>query len=366
MKRRYLLLTGDARAEMSKLPAGKVRVCVCSPPYYGLRWYGQSVTSLEEALSTRQWWGGYDYPECEHNFIDTYGPNMTGGTGPASAKQVTNQGSQFGNQLEEPPSQLCTYCGKWFGELGREPNPTMYVDHLLEVFDEVRRLLTEDGTFWLNIGDSYAGSGKGPTGHNGIGNQEKRQGFKSKGVGKLPPGYKHKDLLGIPFRVSDALRAAGWYFRQVNIWEKDNPFPESVRDRSSTAHEYIFQFSKSRRYFYDYNAVAEPIEPFIDKDGKLHTHKNQRSVWHFQTQPYKGHSAVFPEELPKRCILAGSQPGDVVLDPFSGSATTGVAALRHGRRYLGIDLIPKYTSLGEERIKDSGVLSLDQASLEVS
>lgn len=338
------LATGDARLVLAEMPSEIARVAVTSSPYYGLRWYGDETT--------RCFWGGT--PGCDHDYVETYGPNMTGGTGPKSAKQVTNAGSQFGNEKEEPPSLLCIKCGSWWGELGREPYPEMYVEHLMEVLDAVRRTLTSDGTLWFNIGDSYAGSGKGPSGHNGIKGQEKRQGFVSKGVGKLPPGYKPKDLLGIPFKVFDALRARGWYYRQVIIWEKDNPFPESVRDRPSTRHEYIGLFSKSRRYFYDYDAIAEPIEPFVDQNGVLRTHKNAGSVWRFKTQAYKGHSAVFPEELPRRCILAGSEEGDLILDPFSGSATTGVAALGLGRRYLGVDVVPKYTALGMNRIKKSG------------
>jgi len=284
------------------------------------------------------------------------------------------------------------------GQIGLEQTPDMYICRLVEVFREVRRVLRDDGTLWVVIGDSYAGSS---TGGGADYKQESNRGSKSV-RGLLTPaadGIKFKDLIGIPWMLAFALRADGWFLRQDIIWEKPNPMPESVKDRCTKAHEYIFLLSKSHRYYFDTDAISEPVadstlkrigqdleyqrgsyrQPGRDKPmkavlprygGKKYTEnpevffrtksgnaydykplRNKRSVWTIPTKPYKeAHFATFPVELIEPCILAGSRHGGLILDPFAGSGTTGVGALRHGRRFIGIDINPEYCGIAEKRL----------------
>lgn len=264
------------------------------------------------------------------------------------------------------------------GQLGLEQTPEQYVAAMVEVFRCVRDVLADDGTLWLNIGDSYAGQrGSQPGRVSGSGATVKGQGI---GAG-VPNGIKPKDLIGIPWMIAFALRADGWFLRQDIIWHKPNPMPESVRDRCTKAHEYVFLLSKSERYFYDHEAAKEPAvsekpagnkrhkyadayaagvsEEHRTKAGLLALHgvewanRNRRSVWTVATRPYKGaHFATFPPALVEPCILAGSRPGDIVLDPFMGSGTTAQVALQNGRRYLGCELNPDYAPLSRERIRN--------------
>lgn len=350
----YWLLHGDAREKMGELPDGSVQTCVTSPPYWGLRDYGTP------------------------------------------------------------------------GQLGLEPTPDAYAQGMVAVFREVRRVLRDDGTVWLNLGDSYAGGGnyRGITSENTLSakqlsNRGARGTSQALGaLGKTWDGMKSKDLVGIPWRVAFALQADGWYLRSDIIWAKRNCMPESVRDRPTRSHEYIFLVSKSARYFYDAAAIAERVtgamlaeveqgyngEGLKDYDGagiqnpssvksriianaRKRTNgkhaatepqaagrrivenvararaeggehdapfgltRNKRSVWHIATQPYpKAHFATYPEALIEPCILAGSQPGDTVLDPFCGSGTTGAVAIRHGRHFIGIELNAAYIELERKRI----------------
>ena len=253
------------------------------------------------------------------------------------------------------------------GQIGLEPTPDAYVEKLVAVFREVRRVLRDDGTVWLNLGDSYAANRSYQVvdnKHIDVGNNK---------ASSVPSGLKPKDLIGIPCRVAFALQADGWYLRQDIIWAKPNPMPESVTDRCTKSHEYIFLLTKSARYFYDNEAIREDIKensgmnmraPKLGdhrKDGNyvIVTNKNykeikganRRSVWSVTTQPYKeAHFATFPEEIPRTCILAGSKKGDTILDPFSGAGTTGVVAEKLDRKYIGIELNPQYTKLAENRI----------------
>jgi hypothetical protein len=228
------------------------------------------------------------------------------------------------------------------GQLGQEDTPYEFVSNLVSIFQEVSRVLTDDGTVWLNLGDSYVGTGhkgdyKDPKYSNG------RNGQKIALNNKVD-GLKSKDLIGIPWRVALALQDAGWYLRSDIIWHKPNVMPEPVKDRPTKAHEYLFLLSKSPKYFYDNEAVRED-----SVDGK----RNRRSVWSIRTKPFKGaHFAVYPTELIEPCVLAGSEVGDTVLDIFSGSGTTGVVALQHGRNYIGIELNPEYAKLSEQRLLD--------------
>lgn len=262
------------------------------------------------------------------------------------------------------------------GQLGLEPTPDEYVARMVEVFREVRRVLRDDGTLWLNLGDSYAGSGKGAWANKDGGQKEvyipdpdSPQAL----LPKVPDGLKPKDLVGIPWRVALALQADGWYLRSDIIWHKPNPMPESVRDRPTKAHEYIFLLSKSERYFYDADAIKEPTttanEAHLDpgtnglggadrktgattrRFGVDPQHRNARSVWTITTRPYPGaHFATFPPELAERCILAGCPRGGTVLDPFAGSGTTGMVATGHGRHAVLIELNPAYADLIRDRI----------------
>ena len=254
------------------------------------------------------------------------------------------------------------------GQIGLEDTPGAYVAQLVEVFREVRRVLRDDGTLWINIGDSYAGAGY--SNHKGTGGTQRENGGKQRHLSGT--GFKNKDLIGIPWLLAFALRADGWFLRQDIIWHKPNPMPESVRDRCTKAHEYIFLLSKSERYYYDYEAVREPEVCGRMRGPALHRDtvstngnsglarresdgfRNRRSVWTVTTRPYKGaHFATFPPALIEPCILAGSRPGDIVLDPFMGSGTTAAVALQHGRQYLGCELNQEYAPLQQERISNA-------------
>jgi DNA modification methylase len=281
------------------------------------------------------------------------------------------------------------------GQIGLEQTPEQYVAAMIEVFRCVRDVLADDGTLWLNIGDSYArtgGTDRKVSASAQVGstrNTMEQMSDRTSNASAL--GLKDKDLIGIPWMLAFALRADGWYLRQDIIWHKPNPMPESVRDRCTKAHEYVFLLSKSQRYFFNGGAMKEPAvgaslhdvtgrtkqrglaDTFKRTDSKraqaipgqsVGTHRedrpdssydlytrNRRSVWTVATRPYKGaHFATFPPALIEPCILAGSRPGDLVLDPFMGSGTTAAVALQHGRQYLGSELNPEYGPLQAERI----------------
>ena len=267
------ILFGDCLETLKQFDE-KARMCVTSPPYYGLRDYG-----------------GEDY------------------------------------------------------QIGLEESPEEYIQKLVKVFQEVRNNLTEDGTLWVNIGDSYYNyrPGKGQslvkqsvsTNKQDLPDNCPRRGNKLK-------GYKEKDLIGIPWMLAFALRKDGWYLRQDIIWNKPNPMPESVRDRCTKSHEYMFLLSKNQNYYFDVDVIKEPT-------------RRKRSVWNVQTKPYKdAHFAVYPPELIEPCILASSQQNDIILDPFMGSGTTAMVAKSLGRYYIGCELHEDYGKLIENRISQQG------------
>jgi DNA modification methylase len=311
------ILHGDCRETLKTLPEGSVHCCITSPPYFGLRDYGHD------------------------------------------------------------------------GQIGLEESPDAFVQQMVGVFREVKRVLRDDGTLWLNLGDSYAGSGKGrnPDGTVHVSALLAKQGTSAGTVmgnvpsGLVPEGMKPKDLIGIPWRVAFALQADGWYLRQDIIWHKPNPMPESVTDRCTKAHEYIFLLSKSARYFYDAEAVQEPCsEDMQIRAAKGHTRggngkvdasrndsetlrgeaskvidvssgRNRRSVWTVTTKPYRAaHFATFPPDLIRPCILAGCPIGGTVLDPFGGSGTTGQVAMEEGRNAILCELNADYVGLIRKRI----------------
>ena len=334
------ILIGDAREQLATLPEQSAQMCVTSPPYFGLRNYNAD------------------------------------------------------------------------GQIGLEPTVDEYVSNLVDVFREVRRVLRDDGTLWLNLGDSYVAAATGKPGIDG----KMTGGRKTQSVASTRPdktrvgdGLKTKDLIGIPWRVAFALQADGWYLRQDIIWHKPNPMPESVRDRCTKSHEYIFLLSKSPRYYYDAEAIAEPVQgsttirlnqqnlanqkgsdrvpgktngamkavgprfggnKYGDADDPEHRTKggatftgsekrNKRSVWTITTKPYSGaHFAVFPPELPQLCILAGSKPGDTVLDPFGGSGTTAQVADKHERHSILIELNPCNEPLIDARLAQPALWGL--------
>jgi len=255
------------------------------------------------------------------------------------------------------------------GQIGLEETPEEYIAAMVEVFSCVRDVLADDGTLWLNIGDSYAGNNSQASnnGRAGFGNPRERV------VNRTGEGLKTKDLIGIPWMLAFALRADGWYLRQDIIWHKPNPMPESVTDRCTKAHEYIFLLSKSSKYYYDHEAIKEEASSksegirfggnkygdnddpkYATKSGnvsKEYDKANKRSVWTVPVKPYAGaHFAVFPTELIEPCILAGAPTGGIVLDPFMGSGTTAQVAQTLGRKYLGCELNPDYKPLQDKRL----------------
>ncbi|WP_425622962.1 DNA-methyltransferase [Brevibacillus borstelensis] len=343
------IIQGNTLEVLPTLPEKLFHCCVTSPPYWGLRDYGLPPT---------------DWPEV------TYTP-MAG----------------------LPPITVPA----WNGCLGLEPTPEMFVGHMVLVFREVWRVLRDDGTLWMNFGDSYAGAGPrrdetfNEHWHGKHYLSEKQADIERSRPGKQKPsGLKQKDLIGIPWRVAFALQADGWYLRMDNIWYKPNAMPESVRDRPTKAHEYMFLLSKSDRYYYDAESIKEQGtqdewangfrggaytegNTFDNQAGgkrtvrgnfKVQQHRpdrepieysgmrNKRSVWTVATQPFpEAHFATFPEKLIWPCILAGSPQGGNVLDPFGGSGTTGVVSKKLGRKYILIEMGAPYIRIADERIK---------------
>jgi DNA modification methylase len=380
------ILEGDALTVLKTLESESVNCCVTSPPYYGLRDYG-----------TAKWEGGS--PECDHR-----APDEAGKTQKPTAGQREHPGRWIGS--------LCYKCGatRIDSQVGLESTPDAYVSRLVEVFREVRRVLKKNGTCWLNLGDSYAGSWGNQGRKETRGTQRPINGpmiqnlkpypNKQSNTGKIAEGLglKRKDLIGIPWRVAFALQADGWWLRQDIIWHKSNPMTESVKDRCTKAHDYVFLLTKSARYWWDAEAVKEPASdnahsrtrklraaegqktfPTNERNGirppgcgpksskagsgvryndsfsaivtQVLPFRNLRSVWKLATQPFPGaHFATFPPRLAELCIQAGCPEDGVVLDPFSGAASTGIACINAGRDYLGIELKPEYIDMSWARL----------------
>tara|TARA_R100001509_G_scaffold113836_1_gene69025 strand:+ start:2827 stop:3873 length:1047 start_codon:yes stop_codon:yes gene_type:complete len=341
MKTNYTLI-GDVREKLKELPDKSIQMCVTSPPYYALRDYG-----------TAEWEGGDS--NCDHIEI-------LGGRGEKSKKQTTSYGTQATQYKNE-----CKKCNakRKDNQLGLENTPEEFVENMVEVFAEVHRVLRDDGTLWLNLGDSYAGN-------NSRASQGGRAGYgtKREGVFQVGKNYKPKSLMGIPWKVAIALQEWGWILRQDIIWHKPNPMPESVKDRFTKSHEYIFLFSKQPKYFF--NQVLEPVKNNTVKKrtikgsgmrpdeikklkkggtaGYTNNMRNKRSVWNMRTASYKeAHFAVFPPELAETCIKAGSDENDIVLDCFMGSGTTAMVAQDLFRKWIGVELNPEYEKLIRKR-----------------
>ena len=276
--------------------------------------------------------------------------------------------------ITSPPYYGLRDYGGEENQIGQEKTPEEFIDQLVSVFKEVRNVLTDDGTLWINLGDSYYNyrPGKGqsyPKQSVSKTNQDLPTQCNKRG-NKLE-GLKEKDLIGIPWMFAFAMRSDGWYLRQDIIWHKPNPMPESVKDRCTKSHEYIFLLSKNKKYYYDNEAIKEPVKQDWGTrnrtNGKYHNsgsglsphsgltksydRKNKRDVWSITNKPYKGsHFAVFPPDLITPCILAGSEKGDIILDPFMGSGTTAMVAKQLGRDYIGCELHEEYSNLIDQRV----------------
>ena len=249
--------------------------------------------------------------------------------------------------VTSPPYYGLRNYGDESNQIGLEDTPEEYINNLVNIFHSVRNCLTDDGTLWVNIGDSYynyrPGKGQALVKQTVSATKQDLPDKCARRGNKLE-GLKEKDLIGIPWMLAFALRADGWYLRQDIIWNKPNPMPESVRDRCTKSHEYIFLLSKNQNYYFDVDVIKEPT-------------RRKRSVWNINKKPYKGsHFAVFPPELITPCILAGSEKNDIVLDPFMGSGTTAMVARDLGRHYIGCELHEEYNDLIQQRVPDDKVV----------
>jgi site-specific DNA-methyltransferase (cytosine-N4-specific) len=266
------IMVGDARVRLQEIADKSVQCCITSPPYWGLRNYGNDL------------------------------------------------------------------------QIGLEASPDEYVEQLVQVFKEVWRVLKDDGTLWLNLGDNYASNKVGNT--NGTyGKVKQKQGINDDTRRRtIPEGLKRKDLIGIPWKVAFALQADGWYLRQDIIWSKPNAMPEPIADRCVKAHEYLFLLSKSPSYLMNAKDIREQA---VDEVSL----RNRRSVWTIPTKPYRGaHFAVMPEALVEPCVISSTNPNDLILDPFTGSGTVGVVAVKHGRYFVGTEINPEYALIASNRI----------------
>lgn len=402
---------GDVTEQLKTLPDESVQCVVTSPPYWGLRDYGTAT------------WNGGD-PDCKH-----VASTIRTGLGLAAlGERFRGGGHKQGEVTELQYRDVCAQCGavRVDQQIGLEKTPEEYVSKMVAVFGEVRRVLRRDGTCWMNMGDCYA---SGAIGGSKIGIKNTLQTCSPSGYHTLPKtenlvavprsvpcGMKPKDLVGVPWMLAFALRADGWYLRQDIIWEKPNPMPESVHDRCTKSHEYLFLLTKSSRYFFDQAAISESVtgnahsrgngvnpkasqwktpdgwntsagnggHGSFHKEGRedgfvgyqpksdmrprqnasfsaavkdLVDTRNKRSVWTIATQAFpEAHFATYPEKLVEPCILAGSKEGDTVLDPFAGSGTTGVVVMRYGRDFVGIELNADYAAMARRRIEDDAPL----------
>jgi DNA modification methylase len=312
------LYTGDATTTLAGLSAGSVDCVVTSPPYWGLRDYG-----------TGYWHGGK--PDCPHLAA-----------------------------VEHPGfPQHCRRCGAFREDQqhGLEPTIDSYVDRLRGVFNEVRRVLVDTGTVWLNLGDSYAAGPPGRTSDpmrastlsGATAAAPLRDSVRRAGLDRTR-SIPRKNLIGMPWRVAFALQRDGWILRNAIVWHKPNAMPESVRDRLSNRYEMIFLLTKQQRYYFDLDPIREPLARPTART-KNPRGKNPGDVWSISTRPLReAHFAAFPVDIPRRCIAAGCPEDGTVLDPFSGAATTGMAARELGRSYIGIDLNPAFHDIGLRRL----------------
>lgn len=363
----WKILQGNSVDVLKEIESESVDCIVTSPPYYGLRDYG-----------TGTWIGGD--PECPHRRMSHWSDKTTTGHKQEELRGMISSGIY---------KTVCPLCGavRVDQQIGLEESPDEYISRLVEVFRECKRVLKNDGTLWVNIGDSYWGSGS--RGYDFTDKQSEKSAIQKgskgttdlSGVPKLVGKHgdiKNKDIIGIPWLLAFALRKDGWYLRQDIIWHKPNPMPESVTDRFTKSHEYIFFFTKQAHYYFDQESIKENANPKYEgryksvfNKGKVQEtplpngaewntegmreytgKRNKRDVWSIPVKPIKEvHFATFPEELITPCILAGSRKGGTVLDPFCGSGTTGIVAINNERDFIGIELNKDYIEISERRIR---------------
>lgn len=355
---------GDVKTILKKFPSNIVDCVVTSPPYWNLRDYGTGT------------WVGSNDPECKHIKNQAFSSKTT--------IQKNQKKVNMGRELYY--NHKCPKCGatKKDLQIGAEKTPEEYVETMVKLFRQIRRMLKDTGTVWLNLGDTYIGGGRG-TG----GKSKTQTGNKGSliGIRSVVKGLPSKNLVGIPWRVALALQADGWILRQEIIWNKPACMPESVTDRCTKSHEHIFLLTKKPNYYFDHVVIQEPsthIESYTGKRprrinslgktspehhqfgvdengiqlmaGKKYPKRNKRTVWNVSITNYKGaHFATFPTKLIEPCILAGCPKDGVVFDPFFGSGTSGSVAKKHNRKYLGVELNPKYIKLAKQRLR--GTLS---------
>jgi len=378
--------------------------CVCSsPPYWGLRDY-----KIEPQIWNDP--GNCEHHFTDEEIATEVGrgnwAQAVNGRGEAQGDIAA-----FREPIRATQSRGFCACGAWRGQLGMEPTPELFIAHITDIFREVRRVLRPDGTCWINIGDSYAAHPGQRKTTDKAGPKQQTNTASPQTPSRCVDGLKAKDLVGIPWMMAFALRADGWYLRSEIIWQKINPMPESVRDRPTKAHEQIFLLSKSSKYWYDADAIKERagddtharyargrsddhkwadggpgnqsiaksfahmanrervraagVNPKCAEPGSgikqnssfsaavkdIVEYRNKRDVWPMASMPTpEAHFATFPLELPETCILAGCPPDGLVLDPFSGAGTTGLAALKHGRSFLGLELNPEYIAIAHSRL----------------
>ena len=364
---------GDSLVVLKTFPDNSVDCVVTSPPYWGLRDY-----QLPSII-----WDNHN--DCKHswNLENKKDPMDRNGYGihdaPKDRKGVIHAKKW---EMEGFVSGFCTKCNAWSGQLGLEPTFDLYLTHLLQIFDEIKRILKKEGTCFINLGDSYSGSGNGTNDYRteasksiqGIG--KNRGLYKTGGIAQRIKNVAAKSLCQIPFRFSIDMSDRGWILRNTLIWHKPNCMPSSVRDRFTVDFEYVFFFVKDKKYWFEtqYEKYAEPLDRWggnmVKGDYKTKTNqyameerpgrnvrpndlgRNKRCVWTIPTQPYsEAHFAVYPEKLIKPMILSGCPEQGIVLDPFFGSGTTGLVALRHNRNFIGIELNPEYIKIAEKRLE---------------
>jgi DNA modification methylase len=382
----FSVLLGDVRKRAKDVPRKSIHTVVTSPPYYALRDY-----------STGRYEGGS--PDCDHLHDNPRQDHSKG--------RLLGRGAQGAALAARTPMRsFCTKCGaiRVDEQLGLEESPEEYVEKMVSVFREVWECLRDDGTVWLNLGDSYS--------HGGCGSRDAGRWPKQSRNDHMPThhkkhsGRKPKDLIGIPWLVAFALQRDGWYLRSDIIFGKNNPMPESIKDRPTRAHEYLFLLSKKSSYYYDYEAIKEPVtgtahprgggvnpkarrgknesadagfvgsaarrqqgfnerwrvkqnESFSASVKDLVPLRNKRDVWMIGSQPYRGaHFATMPPKLVEPCVLAGAPRGGTVMDPFNGAGTVGLVSWQNGRSYRGIELNPEYVRLTYQRMRDHGCYPL--------
>jgi DNA modification methylase len=371
MKVSAKILVGDNRQTLESLPDQSIQTVVTSPPYWGLRDYG-----------TKSWTGGDE--SCEH--VKDSSKTKKFGNEEFNKNRPSREATKTKGYYYEGTCGLCGAVEEDL-QIGLEQTPDEFIEQLCLVFDEVWRVLKDDGTIWVNLGDSYAAMRDSKASPDSLREGDGTavpQAANRNPANLKAAGLKHKDLVGVPWRFAFAMQARGWYLRSDIIWHKPNPMPESVTDRPTKSHEYIFLMTKNARYYYDHKAILEPVSDvslkraeygwdsdrpstknasmggtgihveqmgtrFVNPEGR-----NKRTVWTITTKGYpEAHFATYPPDLILPCILAGSKEGDTVLDPFSGSGTTGEVSLKNNRNYIGLELNPEYAKISEKRITDA-------------